>query len=180
VLDTGAPTVMLTLARNGRYGQKGNPEDGSPYTGTPLRLAALATATRTALPAEKPAAAQAEAKPAAPKTAAAAKLSQSRPVAFKVPGAPKEPLDEVPLTTRARQLGAWLEAHPKPSDANVKHWLYQHEWIVQGAKFGWWRGAEALKLLIQDDRRAEALWGIGAKSQKVARAALAEVEARQT
>jgi hypothetical protein len=183
VLDTGAPTVMLTLSRNGKYGQKGTPEDSSPYPGTPLRLAALASELSTATtPSAKPAAEPkpaAAAKPAAAKPKAASKLPESRPVAFEVPGAPKEPLDEVPLTTRAKQLGVWLEAHPKPSDANVKHWLYQHEWIVQGAKFGWWHGAEALRLLIQDDRRAEALWGIGARSQKVARAALAEVEARK-
>jgi hypothetical protein len=181
VLDTGAPTIMLTLSRNGKYGQKGTPEDSSPYPGTPLRLAALASATRTVQPAAKPAAKPepAAAKPAAAKPTASSKLPQSRPAAFRVPGAPKEPLDEVPLTTRAKQLAVWLEAHPKPTDANVKHWLYQHEWIVQGAKFGWWHGDEALKLLIKDDRRAEALWGIGAKSQKVARAALAEVEARK-
>jgi hypothetical protein len=183
VLDTGAPTIVLTLTRNGKYGQKGTPEDASPYTGTPLRLASLAAATQTVPPAAKPVAKPkpaAAVKPKAAKTTAAAKLPQSRPAAFSVPGAPKEPLDEVPLTTRAKQLAVWLEAHPKPTDANVKHWLYQHEWIVQGAKFGWWRGDEALKLLIQDDRRAEALWGIGAKSQNVARAALAEVEARKS
>jgi hypothetical protein len=187
VLDTGAPTVMLTLARNAKYGQKGSPEDGSPYAGTPLKLANLASA-QTELPTAKPAPASkpsAVTKPAAkPKSAAtaktSAKLPQSRPPAFTVPGAPKEPLDEVPLTTRAQKLATWLEAHPKPTDANVKHWLFQHEWIVQGAKFGWWRGADALQLLIKDDRRAEALWGIGAKSERVARAALAEVEARKT
>ena len=50
---------------------------------------------------------------------------------------------------------------------------------MQGAKFGWWHGADALQQLIKDDRRAEALWGIGAKSEQVARAALAEVEARK-
>jgi hypothetical protein len=179
VLDTGAPTVMLTLQRNAKYGQKGTPEDGSPYAGTPLKLAELA-ATQTVEPtAAKPSKPAAAAKPRPTATTAAAKLPQSRPPAFTVPGAPKEPLDELPLTTRAQNLAAWLEKHPKPTDANVKHWLYQHEWIVQGAKFGWWHGAEALQLLIQDDRRAEALWGIGAKSQKVARAALAEVEARK-
>jgi hypothetical protein len=182
VLDTGAPTVMLTLARNGKYGQKGTPEDGSPYSGTPLRLAALASATPTTLPAAKPSAAKpkpaAKTEPGSAKPAPAAKLPQSRPAAFTVPGAPKEPLDEMPLTSRASQLRVWLEAHPKPTDANVKHWLYQHEWVVQGAKFGWWHGEAALNILIQDDRRAEALWGIGAKSQQIARAALAEVKAK--
>jgi len=95
-----------------------------------------------------------------------------------VSGAPTEPLDELPLVERAKQLRVWLEAHPKPTDANVKHWLYQNAWIVQGAKFGWWQGADALKLLIADDSRAEALWGIGAKSRAAARAALASVKAQ--
>jgi PASTA domain len=186
VLDNGAPTIMLTLARNGKYGQKGTPEDVSPYAGTPVRLASLASATPTTLPAvtpkaaaKRPAAKSAATKSTAAAAPAAAKLPQSRPPAFAVPGAPKEPLDEVPLVDRAKQLRVWLEAHPEPTDANVKHWLYQNAWIVQGAKFGWWHGADALKLLIVDDGRAATLWGIGAKSEKLARAALAEVEARQ-
>ena len=188
VLDTGAPTIMLTLSRNGKYGQKGTPADASPYAGTSLRLADVAS--QTVLPTapkpvakpkpvatpKPPAKTAGAAKPAKP---AASKLPQTRPPAFAVPGAPKEPLDEIPLANRATQLGAWLEQHRKPTDANVKHWLFQHEWIVQGAKFGWWHGADALQQLIKDDRRAEALWGIGAKSEQVARAALAEVEARK-
>jgi hypothetical protein len=119
------------------------------------------------------------AKPAAtkPKPKPAAKVARARPPAFVVAGAPKEPLDEIPLTERAQRLSAWLVAHPKPTDANVKHWLYQNAWIVQGAKFGWWHGAAALRVLIAADSRAEAQWGIGAKSRAVAKAALAEAEA---
>jgi hypothetical protein len=119
-----------------------------------------------------------------PKTKHVAKADaaypQLRPAAFSVVGAPKEPLDEMPLPDRARLLGRWLTQHPKPTNANVAHWLYQHEWIVQGAKFGWWRGVQALQILVEDDRRAEQAWGIGSKSQQVARAALAEVQARST
>ena len=83
------------------------------------------------------------------------------------------------ITTSQRAGARAMSMYRKPTDANVKHWLFQHEWIVQGAKFGWWHGADALQQLIKDDRRAEALWGIGAKSERVARAALAEVEARK-
>ena len=39
----------------------------------------------------------------------------------------------MPLTVRARRLDAWVDAHPRADDANVKHWLYQHSWIVTGA-----------------------------------------------
>jgi hypothetical protein len=190
VVDTGAPVVTLTLRRNARYPQAGTPEDTSPYVGTPVRLAVetappaatppaattaapAPAATTPAAPATKPAAA-----PVKPAAKAAPKYPQHRPVAFVAAGAPKEPLDEMPLPDRAQQLGTWLAAHPKPTNATVRHWLYQNEWIVTGARFGWWRGAEALRTLIQVDARAESLWGIGAKSENLARAALSEVEAR--
>jgi hypothetical protein len=75
-------------------------------------------------------------------------------------------------------LIVWLNRHPNATDANVKHWLYQHAWIVTGAEMGWSHGAEALRTLIAADRRVWALWGIGARSAAVARQALAEVEAR--
>jgi len=84
----------------------------------------------------------------------------------------------MPLVVRANALGKWLETHPKPTDANVRHWLYQNEWIVTGAKFGWWRGTDALKVLVAVDRRAEAVWGIGSKSEAAAARALTEVGAR--
>ena len=84
----------------------------------------------------------------------------------------------MPLVDRANALGKWFDKHPKPTDANVRHWLYQNEWVVTGAKFGWWRGAEALKTLIAVDHRAGAVWGIGSKSEAAASRALSEVEAR--
>jgi hypothetical protein len=102
----------------------------------------------------------------------------ARPAAFNVPGAPKEPLDEVALPVRARRLDAWLTAGRGPTVANERHWLYQHAWIVTGASFGWWHGAEALRLLIHVDRRIESRWGIGYRSEAVARRALAAAEAR--
>jgi hypothetical protein len=60
----------------------------------------------------------------------------------------------------------------------VNHWLYQHSWLVTGARFGWSGGAEALRILVRIDRDLQARWGIGAKSLAVARAALAQVERR--
>ena len=89
-----------------------------------------------------------------------------------------EPLDEMPLPTRALQLERWLEAHPTKTRANVSHWLYQNAWIVAGAKFGWWRGAEALATLVAVDRRAQELWGIGAKSARQAQVALGMVRSK--
>ena len=75
-------------------------------------------------------------------------------------------------------LAAWVEAHPKGSPAAVRHWLYQHTWIVTGARFGWSTGAEALRTLIAVDRRVQKLWRLGGRSEVVARNALAFVEQR--
>ena len=93
-------------------------------------------------------------------------------------GAPAEPLREPPLTLRAKRLERWLATHRKPTSANVNHWLYQHEWIVTGARFGWWRGAQALETLIRVDEQVQRRWKIGAKSEAAARRALAVVRAK--
>jgi hypothetical protein len=94
-----------------------------------------------------------------------------------LPGVPKEPLKEMPLPQRAKLLRAWIAAHSK-TRANVRHFLYQHTWIVTGAAFGWWHGPEALEQLIAADRLAQKRWGIGTKSELVASRTLAEVKAR--
>jgi hypothetical protein len=189
VIADGAPIVSLGLARNPSYKQEGLPENASPYAGRPVRLFSvktpLATPAQAAAAAPKPAAKpkpSSAPKPAAkpkplnaPKPAATQKPT-SRKRAFSVPGAPNEPLDEIPLAQRAKQLSAWLDAHPKPTSAAVDHWLYQHNWIVTGASFGWAGGVDALRTLVAVDRRVQELWGVGARSEAVARTALRNVE----
>ena len=170
LIDTGAPVVNVTLTR-GKYPETGEPEDVSPYLSTAVTLANPPPLAAPVIPAAP--------KAAKPKAAPAKKAAPvKRAPAFAVSGAPKEPLDEIPLTERARRLDAWLRDHPHQTSANVSHFLYQQSWIVTGAKFGWWHGAEALRLLIAADRHAQAAWGIGRKSELAARRALAEVEAR--
>ena len=171
--DTGAPTITVTLERTA-YPEQGDPEDVSPYFGTSVQPIGL--------PAPAPAPSPAPA-PVAPKPAAA-KPKPAKPAAadkrvpdFVVAGARPEPQNEMPLPQRAHLLSRWIASHSK-TRANVRHFLYQHSWIVTGAQFGWWHGAEALRELIAADRAAEQRWGIGRKSQLVARAALTEVEAR--
>ena len=182
VIDTGAPLVILHLARTGS--QNGLPEDVSSVTPTMVKLAPLpvATAAQTSAPTVVPtkvvSKVATKVSTAKPAKAPANRLPQQRPPAFTVPGARREPLDEIPLTQRAKALLVWLNQHPNATDANVKHWLYQHSWIVTGAELGWWHGTEALNTLLAADRRVWALWGIGARSTAVARQALAEVEAR--
>jgi hypothetical protein len=188
VIDTGAPTIVLRLVR-GPYAQLGRPDDASSYPGTPIRLANLAAATAPAAPVTKPAAkpsakptrpvAKPKRKPVTkPKHRPAAKhkpvVHNARPPAFVVAGAPKEPLDEITLSARALSLEAWAAERPK-TGTNVQHWLYQHAWIVTGAEFGWSHGAQALEILIRVDQHLQRRWGIGGKSEAVARAALARV-----
>jgi hypothetical protein len=179
VLDTGAPSIVLSL-RHGRYSQDGAPENASPYPGTEVRLPGVPARPKTApkkkaAPAPRKVAPRKKVAAAKPKRAAKPKAAAKRPRAFVVPGAKSEPLDEMPLPARARALDAWLTSHRRPTDNNVRYWLYQHAWIVTGAKLGWWRGEEALALLVEADERVQRIWGIGARSEAIARAALAEV-----
>jgi PASTA domain len=177
VRDTGAPTIIVTLERT-TYAEKGEPEDVSPYLGTalePISLPKPATA-----PAPLPVAPKGAEKKAVAPTKPVVKVAAptARPPAFVLANAPKEPLKEMPLPRRAHLLATWIAGHPKPTSARVRHFLFQHAWIVTGASFGWWHGAEALRELIAADRLAERRWGIGKKSELVARRALAEVEAK--
>jgi hypothetical protein len=191
VVDTGAPTVVLNLVR-GKYAQNGAPQDTPSYTGTAIELADVAAPavpkTKPAVKpvkkpvAKKPVAKKPAKKPVAKKPAKKQrpeKTPAKRPPAFVSPRAPREPLDEVPLTTRADKLAAWIDSHPKRSSRNVQRWLYQHAWIVTGAQFGWWHGSQALETLITVDQQVERIWGIGHRSERVARAALAKVRRRQ-
>jgi hypothetical protein len=161
-----------------------DPAKTAPTKTAPTKTAPAKTtpATTTAAPAVAiPAKSSAPATAATPQAKAATKQAgwpQNRPAAFSVPGATKEPLDEMPLPNRATALVKWIEAHPTKTHANVQHWMFQHEWIVTGAKMGWWRGADALQTLVAADRRAQQLWGIGAKSAAVAEQALSDVRGR--
>jgi PASTA domain len=195
VEDTGAPTLTLTMKR-GTYAQDGTPENTSPYARTSIVLpkSPSAAAKKVTPRTVRTARTKVGAKSAAKRVHAAAKpkrkvakhkvhkqkghLARSRPPAFVVPGAPREPLDEIPLTVRAQRLSAWLTPSRGATASNQRYWLYQHAWIVEGAKFGWSHGAAALRLLIDVDRRVEAHWGLGHQSESVARRALAAVEAR--
>ncbi|MGZ8694421.1 MAG: PASTA domain-containing protein [Gaiellaceae bacterium] len=201
VVDNGMPTVRVTLSRNTGYAEQGVPENVSPYAGSKVVLprtkpVPVVRPTPVAKPTTKPVAkpkpttkpvakpttkpvTKPVTKPTKPKpTTKPVTKPAARPPAFVVPGAPKEPLDELTLTARAKQLDAWLARHPQKSDANVRHWFYQHEWIVTGAKFGWSNGDDALRTLVRTDDKVIDLWGIGSRSRAVAARALREVEAK--
>jgi beta-lactam-binding protein with PASTA domain len=189
VLDTGSPVISLTLRTNPGYPQRGAPENSSPFPGTAVRPAdlaarrlAVAKPKRSKAPKRKRAPApkrKARKEPKArPKPVAKPKVKRQRPPAFHVPGGRREPLHEMPLHVRAKLLAIWLSSHRWPTEADVDHWSYQHAWVVAGARLGWWKGAEALETLIRVDRRVQAMWGMGWKSEALARATLAEVRAK--
>src|SRR5262249_29164129 len=122
-------------------------------------------------------------KPAAKTPATAAPLKTAagtRAPDFTVAGAPQEPAGSKSLPDRVAALAAWLERNRQPSAANLNHWLYEHAYIVAGARFGWWHGVQALEALIKVDRRAESLWGVGSQSRTAAVKALAEVRSRSS
>ena len=164
VVDNGAPTVVLRLEHNPQYSERGLPQNASPYDGTSI-----------VLPGELPKKAK---KAAKPKKAAKNAANHTRKPDFTVAGAPREPADEMPLPDRARLLEHRLDAAPRPNRRLVRYWLFQHSWIVTGARFGWSQGAEALKILIRVDERLHERWGFGVRSEAVARRALAYVERR--
>lgn len=173
--DTGAPTLVLRLQRNTDYEQNGLPKDSSPYPGTKNVLwddGSDETPPSSGDPAT-------EAPPAAPPSGsehADDGQTSDRPPAFVAPGAPPEPPDEITLVARADKLAGDLAGQEQTPEL-VDHWLFQHEWIVTGAKFGWYGGEEALLKLIAIDEDLQSRWGIGAKSAEVARQALDEVRA---
>jgi PASTA domain len=189
VVDNGAPTVVLRLRRSGEYDERGVPENRSPYDGTPI---VLLSEWQAAQKKRAPSATQTQTQPAPTTTSATPEPAEPAEPAeptedtayrkpdFLVEGVPREPADELPLPKRALALEARAAALVKPGRRFVGDWLYQHSWIVTGARFGWKDGDVALRILIQIDRRLEARFGFGARSERVARRALAYVEARKS
>jgi hypothetical protein len=86
----------------------------------------------------------------------------------------------MPLPDRARLLEKRVAGQAELTKSLVNYWLFQHSWLVTGAKFGWHDGAKALRILVRVDQSMQSRWGIGAKSAAVARAALAEVESKSS
>jgi PASTA domain len=190
VIDNGAPAVVVRLERNPDYAEHGLPENSAPFKATNVVLLSdWQKAQRVSEPAEPaepapaeqpaPAATPTPQQPAAtPKQQSPGGKKQRKPD-FVVAGAPPEPADEMRLPDRARLLARRVAAAPKSTRRLVNDWLYQHSWIVTGARFGWKDGDKALKTLIQVDRSLERRFGFGARSERVARGALAYVNSRK-
>jgi hypothetical protein len=206
VVDNGAPIVTLRLKRSSQYSERGVPENKAPFSGSKVVLVKewrkeqkqneqpaaapeappAETAPATTTPAPTP---PATTTPAPPTTTAPAATPPAAPPAqdagayrkadFAVAGVPREPADEMPLPARARALEARAAMVKKPNPTFVDFWLYQHSWIVTGARFGWKDGDVALKTLIRVDGSLQKRFGFGRRSQALARRALAYVESKK-
>ncbi len=178
VLDTGAPTVVLELAPAGDGEEQGFPEDVSPYAGTrAVQVSADESAVPDARSPRRHGGGETRVRPSS-KHSVGSSRRQTRKPDFHVEGAPEEPQDELALPDRARRLAARLDAAPRPTPELVRFWLYQHAWVVTGARFGWSDGAAALRILIAFDRRLQERWAFGARSEALAQRALREVLAK--
>jgi PASTA domain-containing protein len=184
VIDNGSPTVVVRLLKNTKYGQRGLPQNDAPIPGTRIvyltdwrrqqaqsqtTTAETTTAVTTTTAETSTGTTTAESPPPEPKT---------RKPDFVVQGAPAEPTDEITLPARARRLSERVAQASKPTRRLVNFWLYQHAWIVTGARFGWHDGAEALRILIRVDESLQRRFDFGSRSERVARRTLAEVEAK--
>jgi hypothetical protein len=201
VVDNGAPTVILVLQRNPDYAERGIPENGAPFSGTPVvslsqwraghpsateqttnetapePAATDSTATETAATQSTPTQpedSESQLTDTAPSTDTGNE-STTREADFHVAGAPAEPGDEMPLPARARLLERRVDAAKRSTKPLVRYWLYQHTWLVTGARFGWADGNQALRILLRVDQKLERRFGYGARSARVVRQALAYV-----
>jgi hypothetical protein len=184
VVDNGAPTVVLRLKRSGEYDERGVPENESSYKGTKVVLLSEWQPAQTESPQvtteTQPVATTTTSTPPAQAPEQGEGSAAYRKPDFVVKGAHREPADELPLPQRALALRERAAALAKPSRRFVNHWLYQHAWVVTGARFGWKDGDEALRTLIQVDRSLSVRFGFGARSERVARRTLAYVESRKS
>jgi beta-lactam-binding protein with PASTA domain len=180
VVDNGAPMVTLRLSKNSAYGERGLPENEAPYPGTRI-LSLSEWRAEHEQPQEttstSPTTTATTTTPTTTETQPAPEPAETRKPDFEVSGAPAEPADELTLPARARMLARRMDAMSKPTNRLVNYWLYQHAWIVTGARFGWHDGAEALRILIKVDQSLVRRFDFGARSEVVARRALAYVEA---
>ncbi len=185
VIDNGAPTVTLRLLKNSAYGERGLPENDAPFVGTRVvylsdwrkQRAASEEPTTTVATTTTPATTTTTTAPTTTEEAPPPEPKRRKPD-FVVEGARPEPANEMSLPARARMLHRRVDAAGKPTPHLVNFWLYQHAWIVTGARFGWHDGAEALRTLIKVDESLQRRFDFGARSEAVARNALAYVRAK--
>ncbi len=189
VIGIELPRVTLTLDRNADYEERGVPQNVSRDPGIPVLSHDPAPesaqsggqepgAGEGASPAEngpksestEDAAADGEAVEPIPDGSESQAEVSTEPVA-------SDPGSESALE-RALFLASWILEHPHPTDEAVSYWLWQHSEIIAGARAGERDAREALEILIEIDRDLQKSWGVGAKSEALARETLHEIRSR--
>src|SRR5437762_8953605 len=61
--------------------------------------------------------------------------------------------DTAPTDIYTLSLHDALPIYPKKTRANVAHWIYQNEWIVAGARLGWWRRSDRKSTRLNSSHR---------------------------
>jgi PASTA domain-containing protein len=185
VIDNGSPTVVLRLLKNSKYRESGLPQNDAPTGGTRIvyltdwrRQHAQSQTTTTVETTTAVTTTTAETSTGTTTEQSPPPTPKTRKPDFVVQGAPAEPADEITLPARAQRLSQRVAQASKPTPRLVNFWLYQHAWIVTGARFGWHDGAEALRILIKVDESLQRRFDFGSRSEQVARRTLAEVEAK--
>ena len=179
VVDTGAPTVIVRLVR-GPYDQLGRPVDVSPYRGTAIRLAGLAAVTKPAVtPKHKPAP-----KPKAKRNAEACREAEGH---CQAEGQGSAAPARVHARRRAqgaarRDGAAGPRARAPALGRQPPEDRRERAPLALPARLD--RHRRAVRLVARSrgasdpvavDQQVERQWGIGGKSQAVAKAALAQV-----
>ncbi len=166
LVDTGAPTIALTLERNARYPESGSPENAAPFPGTPVRLAGQAVARRATLSRVESS--------AVPPVLAERPDGDVRAILAAATWGRR--FERGSLPRRVGALARWLRWHRRPTDARVRHWDEQHAAIVSAAERGASEAKSALRVLVQLDRHAAHLWRTGRQSETLTHAALDGLE----
>ena len=181
VFDDGAPTSSLRLSRNATTRRRACPRTSRPYAGKPSPgRSACGAAEAKDRPGEgRHSGGEARESAAAEGEAVTAEAAKPTPPPARARPPSSSPARRRSRSTRSSSAPARSSSQPgsrsirSRTAANVDHWLYQHAWIVTGAKLR--LVATAPQALRDADRRRPAvsqkLWGVGSQSEQVARAA---------
>ena len=168
LVDTGAPTIELTLERSAGYAESGSPENAAPFAGTPVRLAGQAVALRATQPREE--------RSALPPAVVGRPDGDVRAIVAAASWGRQ--FERGSLPRRVGALARWLRWHRRPTAARIRHWDEQHAAMVSAAERGAREGESALRVLVRLDRHAAHLWRTGQRGEARTRAARADLEER--
>lgn len=187
IIGIELPRVTLTLGRNTDYEERGVPQNVSRDSGTPvLNLDPVPKPT----PGDEQQNSASE-EPNLRENGGPKKTSGNDAAADQqaVQPIPDESEDRAEVPTepgassagnesaleRSLFLASWILEHPHPTDEAVSYWLWQHSEIIAGARSGEPDAQEALEILVEIDRDLQKSWGVGAKSEALARETLQEI-----